>query len=103
MQNTFGAGAVATALIWVRNVWGYVQAKAKAKAEGNAEIEYNINKFYQTTAQYLGGVAVVFNVAPTPELRAIGVLVVWVADVLYSAVAKIVPSVNPITTQPSVK
>lgn len=99
LQNTFGAGVVAVGLIWLRNIWGYLEAYAQKKATGNVSLQYDVNKFYKTTAYYLGNLAIVFNVAPTPELRAVGTFIVFIIDVLASQVNRILPQ-NSATTQP---
>lgn len=89
VQNTFGAGVVAVALIWLRNMWGYVEAYAQNKVLGNASLQYDVNKFYRTTAYYLGNLAIVFNVAPTPELRVVGTFIIFVIDILGSKASRI--------------
>jgi len=80
VKNTVGGGAVATGVIWLVNIFGYVEAYARAKVAGNTELEYNVNKLWETTAKYLGGIALVFNIAPTVELKAVGVLILFFID-----------------------
>ena len=70
--------------------WGYIEAYAHAKATGNPQIEYDVNKFYKTAAYYTGNLAIIFNVAPTTELRAIGTAIVFFIDILGSVLGKIV-------------
>jgi hypothetical protein len=90
VKQFFSGGLVALAVIWLRNVWGYIEAFARAKTQGQTELEYDVNKFYKTTAYYLGNTAVIFNLAPTAELQAIGVAIVFFIDILGSVLGKIV-------------
>jgi len=90
LRNVFGGGLFAVGLVWLRNCWGYVEAYAHAKATGNPQIEYDVNKFYKTAAYYTGNLAIIFNVAPTLELRAIGTAIVFFIDILGSVLGKIV-------------
>ncbi|MCJ7423493.1 hypothetical protein MUP01_04390 [Candidatus Bathyarchaeota archaeon] len=48
-----------------------------------------MNKFHKTAAYHLGDTAVIFNLAPTAELQAIGVAIVFFIDVLGPILAKI--------------
>ena len=89
VRNVFGGGVFAIGLIWLRNSWGYIEAYAQKKVEGDVALEYDVNKFYKTTAYYIGNIAIIFNVAPTPELRAIGTAIVFFLDVGASTLAKI--------------
>ena len=90
IKQFFNGSLVAVAVIWLRNVWGYVEAFARAKTQGQTELEYDVNKFYKTAAYYLGNTAVIFNLAPTAELQAIGVAIVFFIDILGSVISKIV-------------
>ena len=90
LRNMFGGGLFAVGLVWLRNSWGYIEAYAHAKATGNPQIEYDVNKFYKTAAYYTGNLAIIFNVAPTTELRAIGTAIVFFIDILGSVLGKIV-------------
>jgi hypothetical protein len=84
IKSIFASGVLSVGLIWLRNIWGYIGAYASAKMEGNAPLEYDVNKFYKTIAYYMGSIAIIFNVAPTPELKAIGSAIVFFIDVLNS-------------------
>ena len=90
IKQFFNGGLVALTVIWLRNVWGYIEAFARAKTQGQTELEYDVNKFYKTAAYYLGNTAVIFNLAPTAELQAIGVAIVFFIDILGSVISKIV-------------
>jgi hypothetical protein len=90
LRNMFGGGLFAVGLVWLRNCWGYIEAYAYAKATGNPQIEYDVNKFYKTAAYYTGNLTIIFNVAPTTELRAIGTAIVFFIDILGSVLGKIV-------------
>jgi hypothetical protein len=89
IRNVFGGGVFAIGLIWLRNSWGYIEAYARKKVEGEVQLEYDVNKFYKTTAYYMGNIAIIFNIAPTPELRAIGTAIVFFIDILASTLGKI--------------
>jgi hypothetical protein len=89
IKQFFNGSLIAVAVIWLRNVWGYIEAYTRAKIQGQAQLEYDINKFYKTAAYYLGNTAVIFNLAPTSELKAIGVAIVFFIDLLGSILAKI--------------
>jgi hypothetical protein len=80
-KSVFASGVLSVGLIWLRNVWGYIGAYAKAKTQGNVALEYDVNKLYKTAAYYMGSIAVIFNVAPTPELKAIGSAIVFFIDI----------------------
>jgi hypothetical protein len=49
-----------------------------------------MNKFYKTAAYYTGNLAIIFNLAPTLELRAIGTAIVFFIDILGGVLGKIV-------------
>lgn len=88
-RNLFGGGVFAVGLIWLRNSWGYIEAYARKRVEGEVELEYDVNKFYKTTAYYMGNIAIIFNIAPTPELRAVGTAIVFFLDILTSTLGRI--------------
>jgi len=92
LRNVFGGGLFAVGLIWLRNSWGYIEAYAQAKTTGNQQLQYDMNKFYKTAAYYTGNLAIIFNLAPTLELRAIGTAIVFFIDILGSVLGKIVNS-----------
>jgi len=89
LRNVFGGGLFAVGLVWLRNSWGYIEAYAQAKTTGNQQLQYDMNKFYKTAAYYTGNLAIIFNLAPTAELRAVGAAIVFFIDVLGSIFAKI--------------
>jgi hypothetical protein len=91
VQNFFSAGVLAVGLIWLRNTWGYLEAYMRERIKGEVQLEYDVNKWYKTAAYYIGSIAVVFNLAPTPTLRAIGVAVVFFMDLLGSIIGRIWP------------
>ena len=90
LRNVFGGGLFAVGLVWLRNSWGYIEAYAQARTTGNQQLQYDMNKFYKTAAYYTGNLAIIFNVAPTTELRAIGTAIVFFIDILGSVLGKIV-------------
>lgn len=89
VQKFFNGGLVALAVVWHRNVWGYIEAFAQTKTQGQTELEYDVNKFHKTAAYYLGNTVDIFNLAPTAELQAIDVAIVFFIDFLGSILAKI--------------
>ena len=92
--NVFSGGAFATGLIWLRNIFGYLSAKAREKAKGTT-IEYDLNKFWQTLAGYMGSISIVFVAAPTPEWKAIGAMIVFFIDLIPSVLQGIFPKQEP--------
>jgi hypothetical protein len=90
LVNIFSGGAFAMGLVWLRNIFGYLSAKARKAAAGTTT-EYDLNKFYQTLAGYMGSISIVFVAAPTPELKAIGAMIVFFIDLIPSVLQGIFP------------
>jgi len=84
LQTFFSSGMVATGIVWFRNIWGYVRRKAQKLADGERKIEYNFMKLGETAAYYVGSIGIIFQAAPTVELRAIGTVAVFLLDVFLS-------------------
>jgi VIT1/CCC1 family predicted Fe2+/Mn2+ transporter len=57
--------------------------------QGQPQLEYDANKLYKTAAYYFGSIAIVFTAAPTPELKAVGVVIVYFLDILGSVLGEI--------------
>lgn len=91
LKTTLLGGSISVGLIWLRNIFGFLTARFGSKAEGGVE-EYDINKFYKTTSYYFGTIAMVFNMAPTPEWRAIGTGIVFFIDLLGSVLSQVFPT-----------
>jgi len=89
VKTVFASGVFAVGLIWLRNVWGYIGAYVRGKMQGQPQLEYDANKLYKTAAYYFGSIAIVFTAAPTPELKAVGVVIVYFLDILGSVLGEI--------------
>jgi hypothetical protein len=91
LKTTLLGGSISVGFIWLRNIFGFLTAKFGTQAEGSIE-EYDINKFYKTTTYYFGTIAMVFNMMPTPEWKAVGTAIVFFLDLLGSALSQVFPT-----------
>jgi len=87
LQAIFAMPSVVFIITWVRNVYGYYNAKAQALAE-NAEVNYNLNKLYQTIGLYVGSAAVFAATIP-PPYSTVAMAIIFVGDVARTELARI--------------
>jgi hypothetical protein len=88
LQKFFASGPIAFLVTWFANISGYAINLAGKKAQ-EQNLSYNLYKFWQTTALYLGAGAILFGTLPEPYNK-IGLAFVFVIKLVGNVIEKIV-------------
>ncbi|MGD0029406.1 MAG: hypothetical protein ABSC91_10760 [Candidatus Bathyarchaeia archaeon] len=80
LVKAFFAGApYIIAVTWLYNIFGYLMQNQMVKS---TPLPFDTQKFVQTLTLFISTIGPIFMLAPTPELKAIGSLIVFIATAL---------------------